>query len=511
MMLYSLIYIGYIVSTFYLFYFSIEVYLKNRNNFTHRLAALLLFLMSTWFFLQHLKSVYITNVKVSQLLVFWLEYPVLSFIIAIGTHLSMIATYKFEGFNRRLLLSVCYLPALLFSVSSPIPGWVHRVEIDQQGYSLFYPAAGLYLFLFLAAAYFIVGIVLFATYRSEDAMERRKNSIWLFGLSATFGWGIFAGVVGALYPKIPLIAVFGCLYWALSLRVTMIKYASMPGYELRFKKLYDLSPDPIVLLSKDMTIEDANIQCLNRFQISRERLIGTSFYDLFVQEDRHKLTREMNLCLAVGELNNKQISCTTHLGEPVVFSLDSDILEIEYERVRFMIIRDITTEKNYEAQIINLAYHDILTGLRNRVSFHEDTNTLLEEHTPFAVLVIDLDGFKQINDTYGHDAGDEVLKYVSRILGEEMSGLGRAYRLGGDEFIIVIPECLGREPAAEAAERIMRRLKTTFQFKGNCLEVSGSIGISMYPQDGQTSDEVVKRADHDMYVMKKKSKLGAHE
>lgn len=167
---------------------------------------------------------------------------------------------------------------------------------------------------------------------------------------------------------------------------------------------------------------------------------------------------------------------------------------------------DITDSKAVEEVMRHVAQHDPLTGLPNRVLLYEHACHLLpamrrgQSHAAF--LFVDLDRFKPINDTYGHDVGDAVLKEVANRLTASVRGEDLVGRLGGDEFVAVLAHIHGEEDASMIASHILDHLGKPYLAEGIELRVSPSIGISLFPQDGDRVEELIKRADMAMYSAK---------
>jgi diguanylate cyclase (GGDEF)-like protein len=161
-----------------------------------------------------------------------------------------------------------------------------------------------------------------------------------------------------------------------------------------------------------------------------------------------------------------------------------------------------------EESIQHLANHDALTGLPNRRLFNE--RILLEisharrDQEKLAVLLFDLDQLKRVNDSFGHDIGDLLLQAV----GQRLIGLLRksdtVARMGGDEFLIILPNLEHPDAAVNTAERILSALSTPFQLEGNHIQITTSIGISIYPDDGEDVSILIKKADTAMYHAKQK-------
>lgn len=177
----------------------------------------------------------------------------------------------------------------------------------------------------------------------------------------------------------------------------------------------------------------------------------------------------------------------------------------------FMIIgRQLTIMKKHDQLLIefkHLAYHDPLTSLSNRLSFIQDIENTLKKHKTnhIALLLIDIDRFKVINDTLGHFVGDHVLIKISKRLKQALGNEALIYRLGGDEFVIVIPEA-NEFKASCVADTVLEKFKDSFSVNDYEINITPSIGISMYPEHGLTSEDLLKNADAAMYLAKENGK-----
>lgn len=176
-----------------------------------------------------------------------------------------------------------------------------------------------------------------------------------------------------------------------------------------------------------------------------------------------------------------------------------------------VIIRDITERKRNEDMILYQANYDSLTDLPNRTLLRDRICEALslakrEEHH-VAVLFIDLDGFKAINDNYGHDAGDQLLIQTSRRLLSCIREIDTAARQGGDEFVIVLQQLRDKQGVEKVAQKILISLSLPFHLEGAPqVKISASIGAAFFPEQGEDIDEVMNNADHAMYHAKKSGK-----
>lgn len=169
---------------------------------------------------------------------------------------------------------------------------------------------------------------------------------------------------------------------------------------------------------------------------------------------------------------------------------------------------DITERRRHEAQIIYIARHDQLTGLGNRVMLQEEMEKMLsrQDQETFSLKAIDLDGFKPVNDTFGHPVGDKLLKRVAERLRCNLRQKDLIVRLGGDEFAVVELNDGKSDQAGATAERLCGALSEPYIVDGHKLEVSASIGIALFPRDGRSHQDLLKAADLALYCAKAEGK-----
>ena len=174
--------------------------------------------------------------------------------------------------------------------------------------------------------------------------------------------------------------------------------------------------------------------------------------------------------------------------------------------LNFVLRKEIAILAHKEAQARHAAYHDELTGLPNRSllqdRFHQARSQARRRHKPLALLLLDLDNFKYVNDNLGHISGDKLLQAVALRLDKSIRAADSACRYGGDEFIIMLPEIDNPEIAITLAAEIGRRLCEPYIIDGYLINMSVSIGVAVYPGDGQTFDNLIKQADIAMYRAK---------
>lgn len=303
--------------------------------------------------------------------------------------------------------------------------------------------------------------------------------------------------------------------------------------ELRLSKdnydaLSETLTEAIVRINEDFEIVFANGAVLNTFGYQPQELIGKAFATLFPQEVYRRHEKQLRTYFLVDDTDRGKMGLSNtlellgrhkHRGvAPMEISFGNSK---EYRgRTLTCIIRDITQRKSAERRLRQLAYHDQLTGLGNRDLFDDDIRKLLETPELFetamaALLFLDLDGFKQVNDTMGHDAGDQLLIDTGVRLRRCLRETDSVYRFGGDEFVVLLSRVLSRRDAALVANNILGEIRRPFDLpvSGEACEscfrtasVGVSIGIAMIPPDGQTIADVTRAADLAMYSAKEAGK-----
>ncbi len=193
-----------------------------------------------------------------------------------------------------------------------------------------------------------------------------------------------------------------------------------------------------------------------------------------------------------------------------VFTLQLAVTEVRQDDGSLFVglVRDISEEEKARQRIEFLAMHDLLTGLPNRPHFNERLETTLQpsSNQRHAVLFIDLDGFKPINDSLGHAAGDEALQTVATRLRHHLAGNDFVARLGGDEFVAIAHNVAGPEAARMIGERLIAAISEPMTLAGQPARLGASIGIAMYPDHGDSGSAILSAADHAMYAAKRAGK-----
>ncbi len=245
----------------------------------------------------------------------------------------------------------------------------------------------------------------------------------------------------------------------------------------------------------------------------KEKLIGMNYRTFAVKEDAEVVYRDFNRVFRTGETSKglayKFIDRYGNVGYNELSV--SAIKDNSGKVIAFRgIARDVTERKRMERELNDIASHDFLTGLPNRMLLNDRLNVALaaakRNKSKLVVMMLDLDRFKVVNDTYGHSIGDTVL----RIAGERLVSLVRksdtVARVGGDEFLVLLPKIGRVEDCVKVARKILEAFRKPFAVNSYKIPVTTSVGFAVYPEDGEDSEALLKNADIAMYWVKEQGR-----
>ena len=232
-------------------------------------------------------------------------------------------------------------------------------------------------------------------------------------------------------------------------------------------------------------------------------LVGFALALLLARWVTHPLN---TMSIAVGRFS------MTHpiLGLPLTRQDEIGQLARSFDEMQQQIQQQFTELQANRQELEHLARHDVLTGLPNRRLFMERLDNALarakRSQTPLAVIFIDMDHFKAINDQWGHDAGDAALQWVAQQLLNHTRKTDTVARLGGDEFVVLLDNQVDAEQLAMIAQKLLDSMREPWMFDGQPCKIELSMGISLYPQNGETADALLNSADNAMYRVKSASR-----
>jgi diguanylate cyclase (GGDEF)-like protein/PAS domain S-box-containing protein len=277
--------------------------------------------------------------------------------------------------------------------------------------------------------------------------------------------------------------------------------------EARYRGLFDGVPVGLYRSTRGGQLLDANPALVEMLgYLDRETLLETTTANLYVDaEDRGRLLALLERDRVVRGF---EVRFRRRDGNVIwvrntvraVHNADGQVLYYEGS------LEDITERKRVEEELAYMATHDALTGLPNRTLFN-DRLTLALTHAhrnqrKLTVMLLDLDRFKDVNDTLGHSVGDKLLQAVGDRLTSLLRKSDTVARMGGDEFMLMLPGITQGEDAAKIAQKNLEAFRKPFVFNGHELRITTSIGIAMYPDDGEDADTLMRNADTAMYHAK---------
>ena len=285
---------------------------------------------------------------------------------------------------------------------------------------------------------------------------------------------------------------------------------------LKFSQAIEQSPSSVLICDRQWHIEYANQKFSQLTGYTQDDIIGKHPSALVDQSMNSREAWHLWQAIRLqvkrvgvwqGEVNSVRRNGERYWEQLVV----TPIKDSNSDTTGYLILgEDISIRKRYEQQLLRQANYDVLTGLPNRMLALDRLKLAIaqarRDETQVGVMFLDLDNFKHINDTLGHDAGDTLLIEASKRVSSCLRGTSTVARLGGDEFLVVLPGLSGPDAACQVADRILKTFSTPFMLGGQEVFVTTSIGIATFPQDSDNSGTLLQHADAAMYEAKHKGK-----
>jgi diguanylate cyclase (GGDEF)-like protein/PAS domain S-box-containing protein len=268
--------------------------------------------------------------------------------------------------------------------------------------------------------------------------------------------------------------------------------------------------EPLISLDQNLRVVTASRSFYEFFKVKPEETEGQLIYDLGNRQWDIPKLRELLEDILPNKVafDNYEVEHNfATIGRRIMLLNARQIQRVlGKERIILLAIEDITERKQSEEKIQQMAHHDTLTGLPNRKLFSDRLGIALAQaqrnQKKVGIAMLDLDKFKDVNDTLGHDAGDIVLKAAAMRLSAELRKVDTVARFGGDEFVLILPDLKVIEDAIPVAQKIVDSFRKSFLIDTNQLIVTMSIGIAVYPNDGTDEAMLLKNADIAMYQAK---------
>jgi diguanylate cyclase (GGDEF)-like protein/PAS domain S-box-containing protein len=418
--------------------------------------------------------------------------------------------------HRRLVLPLTYLPAILIAlavtsgmlqlthiVETPL-GWREVLDghlVSQALYSVYY------------LSYVGLGLTIVVLWSRRHPSQARRHAARLIVVTAVVSLVLAAGSdqlvpllgIDVLPPLAPLML----MPWTLGMAYASERYHNAILDKAGVAEdIVTTMPLGIITVDLDGTIRQVNHAAELLLGLEASVIRDVSLNQLLpraVLPGRHMNHRKPTL---TGLPWRQEIERHRRDGTTVRIELDtSPLRDRDGDHVGYLVaLRDVTAERAAQEQLHHLATHDVLTGLPNRRLFEERVQLAAararRHKRMFAVMVLDLDGFKPINDDLGHEAGDEVLCNVAGLLRRSVRDCDTVARMGGDEFLVLLDELNDIEGAETAAERILHAFEALPTIEPGGFRVRASIGSAAFPFDAKEVEGLLRKADEAMYASK---------
>lgn len=365
---------------------------------------------------------------------------------------------------------------------------------------------------------FTVGLVRSTDLRSASArlecagwMTLAICSLHFTGMAAITVVPLAPTAPGGVLASISLAVAIGGIAVAIlivGLAATMIEHhlSQRTAKELASMRLMGNLAQEVLLIHRDGIVVEVNSAGERLFKAPFERIVGQPVLSMFAHSSLPALLdREQR---APCDRRPEEMEFKAADGTAVPVELSCKQIDYMGKLATAVSLRDLTNGKRDEARILRLARHDALTGLFNRHALIEHLDaamaTASRDGTVLALGFIDLDRFKPVNDLHGHAIGDAVLIQVGNRIRAELRQTDILARIGGDEFIMLVPTDIENVPAV--ASRINDALRQPFQIEGREIDIGASIGVALYPGDGDSADALIGAADAAMYRAKEEGR-----
>jgi len=493
---------------FYGFYYN-----HKTKSALNRLHICIILCVSIW----SLGSFFIYTAANRNTCWFWYKFSSVGqcFFSSFILHFSLVFTRKNLLLKKWWAYAIIYIPSLLllygFLASNVIvndfliTGSGHLELVIDYSFWYFYYA-------FLHLVYILSAIIIGLLWRAKlkYSSEKRQALNILISDILSLLTAIFLGLIlpnlfgSTLLLLTPVAATFGII----GTMYAAVKYEYIVlTPSLAAENILDTITDSVVLVNAELKILTVNNETCRLLKYTKNEIIGNELKIFFGGDE---IFNNINLksMLQNGSVRNYEAGYVTKEGKtiPVIFSA-SEHKDKDGNLIGIVVIsRDITEQKKTEERLKYLAHHDYLTGLPNRVLFTDRLEQALfrasRYETMAAVILLDIDHFKEINDTFGHTNGDAFLMEVAERLSSVIRQTDTIARLGGDEFIFIINDLKYTSDIQKVVNKIHKAFYKSFIIGTRELHITASIGISLYPLNGSNADTLIKNADLAMYHAK---------
>jgi diguanylate cyclase (GGDEF)-like protein/PAS domain S-box-containing protein len=410
-------------------------------------------------------------------------------ITLIGTSAWLAYAYRM----RRTSLAIRVLLALAASASAGWMLWTIAHACTDIGVSAH-----------LAETYLLVCLVSVGSFRRVSG-GTLTVSCGLLAWAAVFPAGqlCYALHIQNISPEVwnvpKYFVAFGMMLILLEEEIIAANHASK-----HYRVLFEANPHPMWIYNRNtLAFEGVNDAAIAQYGYTREQFLAMTLSEIAMPAEANQVPEEFRRMQAEDSIEQHRRSD----GSLCLVDVATHPLPGDCPDLYFSLVQDVTERQELHTRLSHQANHDLLTGLANRALLEAKLRDTLAHsrryHRQSALLCLDLDRFKAINDTYGHGVGDACLQEVARRLNQRVRSMDVAARIGGEEFSLLLHEVVNQQAAEHVANEVLASLRVPFETNGFTLELSGSIGIAIFPQDGQDAATLWRNADAAMYRAKR--------
>lgn len=495
--------ITHLLPILFLTYMATDILLRNKRKTEHILLSLIAVCFLLLFVEEYMRN--LVSIEYSPILsALWLN-SVGSIIPGLCFHFLIKFTGLYTKWPRFLYPYIFYVP-LVFVILNIFTGanlmytqeffevGIWKYPIYNKNYYIAMTIGTIIDFLYLIP-------LMIAKYRAKLEEQRAIYQQLIIGVWVAIMLNIVLGFFQYGNTLPPYSYIYAGIVWCYFLRRIMKQHDFLNLYDKRYEKLFRLNPNAILLLDFKGIIHDANpaaTKLLNSLNLRQEQLFALLDNTLKEQLLSEKVIKDYALSISNNDVE-------------FLLLVNADYILVDNQMHILLIFQDVTLQKQYQREIEFLAYHDALTRLPNRRLFTKQLEAAMEacrnEQQTLTLLLIDIDNFKCLNDTYGHQVGDELLQVTAQILQDAVMDTGDVARLGGDEFVLFLREVHSKQLTSQFIEQLQSTFSQYITSTHPDIPVALSIGISQFPEDGEDEQTLMHHADQAMYTAKKSFKL----
>ncbi|WP_227395008.1 sensor domain-containing diguanylate cyclase [Jeotgalibacillus aurantiacus] len=497
----------YLIPAGILLYMAADIFWRNTRRIEHRLLSAYIACYAILFLSEFIRQQ--VDISYSPIIITYVFGNAGLLILCFSMHFIFKVTPLHQKIPALLYPWIFYLPGLPVLLSIVFQtNFTNSDTFEQNGMFIYPEFNNAYLAtLTMGNVFHLLIILMLISVQRKLKVDAQKRILKLLSIIASivlfwdiiFGYFDFRGLI----PPYPYI--YGGMIWALALSIGMRKFDFLASYHKRFSTLYTLNPAAIMLIDRNFEVESANPAAKKLMGL--QRIKATPFADYLPEKRMDDSLKRFAQAFESGtRFTDFETKIVNADGNEKYVVMDGDFIYIDQRVYLMLIIRDVHSYKEAEQTIRFLAYHDPLTKLSNRRSFYEMAATELELKENRAFLILDLDGFKGVNDTYGHQTGDDFLIHVGRLFESVVGEKGLAARVGGDEFYAFLTYVDDEDLHHQL--RLMRRVfnEEPLELGEVFLPIRFSLGVSRFPVDAQDVETLIHKADQAMYSVKNAEK-----